>query len=235
MDTLSGPDIPLRPALFVEHKLITGILDGTYPPGSALPGERALAGLLGVTRPTLREGLHRLAGQGWFTISQGKSTKVNNFWEEGGMGLLSVLAKYSRFLPHDFVVHLLQTRATLLPAIAGLAAQNEPEALVNILNRAETIDDDPAVFTSFDWTLQISMARYSKNPVYTLMFNDFSAMYEVFGFQYFQMEAARRSSRRFYLELHEDLRSEGSGVEGIVRAAMERSVDLWKRIERGAG
>lgn len=229
MDNIAN--LPLRPARLVEHKLITSILDGTYPPGSVLPGERTLAGLIGVTRPTLRESLHRLAGQGWFIICQGKPTKVNSFWEHGGMGLLSILSKYSDFLPDDFVIHLLEVRSTLLPVIARLAAANEPEALLGILEQAKTIEDDAMIFTRFDWNLQVSMARYSRNPVYTLIFNDFSSMFEILGFQYFHMEEARKSSRSFYLEMYKNIRNGGKGIEHIVYATMVKSIDLWKKLK----
>jgi len=36
-------DTPLRPGRFTEQQLIERILDGRYPPGSALPAERKLA------------------------------------------------------------------------------------------------------------------------------------------------------------------------------------------------
>lgn len=34
---------PQRPAAYAEQALVSAILDGTYPPGSTLPGERTLA------------------------------------------------------------------------------------------------------------------------------------------------------------------------------------------------
>ena len=50
---------PQKPSAYAEHSLTAAILDGTFPPGSTLPGERVLAVDLGVTRPTLRERIHR--------------------------------------------------------------------------------------------------------------------------------------------------------------------------------
>ena len=44
---------PKRPAAYAEQALVTAILEGTYPPGSTLPGERDLAAQLGVTRYSL--------------------------------------------------------------------------------------------------------------------------------------------------------------------------------------
>ena len=70
---------PQRPNAYAEHSLIAAILDGTFPPGSTLPGERMLAVELGVTRPTLREAIQRLARDGWLTVRQGKATVVQRF------------------------------------------------------------------------------------------------------------------------------------------------------------
>ena len=47
----------LRSSDQVEDLLVRSILDGSYPPGASLPGERELAAKLGVSRPTLREAL----------------------------------------------------------------------------------------------------------------------------------------------------------------------------------
>ena len=55
--------------------------------------ERELAGQLGVTRPTLREALQRMARDGWIKIQHGRSTRVRNFWREGNLGVLSGIAR----------------------------------------------------------------------------------------------------------------------------------------------
>ena len=59
---------PLRPTQYAEYILVTSILNGTYPAGTLLPGERALANEIGITRPTLRETLQRLANEGWVLV-----------------------------------------------------------------------------------------------------------------------------------------------------------------------
>ena len=64
----------LRPTQYAEKVLVTAILDGTYPTGTSLPNERNLAEQIGITRPTLRETLQRLAGEGWIKIHHGKPT-----------------------------------------------------------------------------------------------------------------------------------------------------------------
>jgi GntR family negative regulator for fad regulon and positive regulator of fabA len=115
-----GP--PLRPTQYAESILVTSILDGTYPAGTPLPGERLMADQIGVTRPTLRETLQRLAGEGWVKIKHGKPTVVNDYWLEGGLGMIGTLAKYTKFLPNGFITQLLEVRAVLLPPVAELTA-----------------------------------------------------------------------------------------------------------------
>src|SRR6056297_996360 len=117
---------PLRPGPYAEQQIIENILSGHYPPGSFLPAERRLADKLGVTRPTVREALQRLAGEGWLTIRHGKATEVNNFWETGGMRLLGTMVNYSRTLPESMIEHLLELRVILTPPVAGQAAANAP-------------------------------------------------------------------------------------------------------------
>ncbi|MEZ4517551.1 MAG: GntR family transcriptional regulator [Chloroflexota bacterium] len=112
---------PTKPKDHAEHALLTAILDGTFAPGSALPGERTLAAQLGVTRPTLREAIQRLARDGWLTVNQGKQTVVNDYWEEGGLNVLGALVEHSDQLPPGFICQLLEVRLHLAPVYTGLA------------------------------------------------------------------------------------------------------------------
>ncbi|MFZ3080168.1 MAG: GntR family transcriptional regulator, partial [Bellilinea sp.] len=58
-------ELPQKPAEISESRLIDAILTGKFPIDTNLPAERELAVSLGVTRPTLRETLQRLARDGW--------------------------------------------------------------------------------------------------------------------------------------------------------------------------
>ena len=53
-----------KPAEIAESRLLEAILSGSFPINSNLLWERDLAKQLGVTRPTLREVLQRLARDG---------------------------------------------------------------------------------------------------------------------------------------------------------------------------
>lgn len=226
--TSSSP--PARPARRVEHTIVTGILDGTFAPGSALPSERQLAEILGVARPPLRETLHRLAAEGWLTIVHGKPTVVNDYWEKGGMGLLSTLARYIDALPHGFVVQLLEVRSRLLPIIAELSVKRAPDDVLAFLDRAPILEDNAQAFADFDWRLQLFMAGKTGNPIYKLILNDFSGMFATLASAYFAIPLARNASRNYYRALATAIQAEGQQVDAVVKDAMEESVAIWKKV-----
>ena len=62
---------PRRLADTIVEKLETMILEGTLQPGQRLPPERALAEQFGVSRPSLREAVQRLAAKGLLNSRQG--------------------------------------------------------------------------------------------------------------------------------------------------------------------
>jgi GntR family negative regulator for fad regulon and positive regulator of fabA len=221
---------PQRPAAYAEEALVTAILDGTYPLGSTLPGERDLAAQLGVTRPTLRETLQRLACEGWLTIQQGKSTRVNDFWREGGLTVLGALVRYSRALPSDFVPNLLEVRLALAPAYTAAAVERSAATVEEYLVGQADLDDTAAAFAAFDWNLHHTLTVASGNPVYTLILNGFAGFYEDMARLYFAQPGARHASRGFYAAL-QAVAQQADAVEAeqITRSMMRESIALWRQ------
>jgi GntR family negative regulator for fad regulon and positive regulator of fabA len=220
---------PQRPAVYAEEALLTAILDGTYPPGSTLPGERDLAALLGVTRPTLREVLQRLECDGWLTIRQGKPTRVNDFWQDGGLNVLSALVRYSQRLPHNFVHNLLEARRALAPAYARAAVEHAAASVVAYLGSWENLAGTPEAFAAYDWGLHRRLTIASGNPVYTLILNGFAGFYEQMARLYFDQPEARASSRAFYAALLDAAhREDAAEAERITQAVMQESISLWQ-------
>ena len=219
---------PFRPAAYVEKFVVTAILNGTYPIGSALPNERSLAMQLGVTRPTLRETLGRLSAEGWITIRHGKPTIVNDYWIEGGLGLLGTLSRYAESLPNGFITHLLEVRLAMLPPLAGRAARR-PEPLLKHLANAPHLTENAEAFSQFDWQLQLLMAKTSQNPVFSLILNDFASVFNSMAVIYFRDKSARRASRIFYQELGKALETDPDTVETIFKKAMAQSISIWQQ------
>jgi GntR family negative regulator for fad regulon and positive regulator of fabA len=230
-----NPGQLLRPAQYAEKFLVTAILDGTYSTGASLPNERRLAEQMGITRPTLRETLRRLAGEGWITIHHGKPTVVNDYWQEGGLSLLSTLARYADYLPNGFITHLLEVRLTMLPPVARRAAIFNPKIIMAYLEKARDLAETARNYADYDWNLQMLMARNSHNPVFSLILNDFSSIFTSMALTYFGDQMARQASGAYYRELTRVLDSSPGAVEQVVERAMQESISIWQDLRSRSG
>ena len=226
------PFPPLRPTQYAEHILITSILNGAYPAGSVLPGERVLATEIGITRPTLRETLQRLASEGWIQIQHGKPTVVNDYWLKGGLSMLGTMAKYADFLPNGFITRLLEVRVTLLPPVAGLAAAHQPQKILDLLNRRPLLNDSIEAYAAYDWELQMCMARESGNPIYALILNDFASIFQKMAARYFIAHKTRKESLNYYRSLTKAIERNDQSVEKIVKKAMKKSIKIWQEAKK---
>ncbi|MVN88111.1 GntR family transcriptional regulator [Deinococcus sp. HMF7620] len=219
--------LPLRPALHAEDTLLSRLLDGTYPPGSLLPAERELAASLGVTRPTLREALQRLARDGLLEIRQGKPTRVRHP-EEGGLRVLAHLSRTGDL--GSLVPHLLDLRAALLPH--WMAAVHDPARLQAHLAAPPTTEA-PEDFTAFDWTVQHLAAEGSGNPLAPLLLGAFHEVYGRAGPLYFAAPAARERARDHYRALHAALALGPAAARQVALTTALDSVALWQEAARG--
>jgi GntR family negative regulator for fad regulon and positive regulator of fabA len=229
-------EAPLRPAELIEYRLIEAIMDGHFPINSHLPPERELAGQLGVTRPTLREALQRLARDGWIEIQQGKLTRVRNYWEEGSLGVLGSLARNQLPLPSDFIPNLLAIRTLLAPTYTRLAVENAPSDVKKLLRDLCETPDTPEDFAQGDWTLHNRLTILSGNPVFTLILNGFKDLYARMAELYFSRSPSRNRSRTFYQDLLRTIEQDDLQiVEGITKAMMEESQMLWQTASNRIG
>lgn len=222
---------PPRPAELTEQRLLQAVLNGHLPPGTTLPGERELAAQLGVTRPTLREVLHRLARDGWFDIQQGKPTRVRDYWREGNLNVLSALVRHSERLPDDFVPNLLAVRLSMAPAYTRAAVEQDADQVVAMLTGYPDLEDSSTRFAEADWELHRGLTLASGNPIYTLILNGFADFYVQMARLYFSQTQAREASRAWYSDLLSISRSgDAQAAERRTLQAMQESIDLWRAL-----
>src|SRR5205823_1858258 len=133
----------------VSH--IRGLIErGALRPGDRLPAERDLASQIGISRPTVRAGLHALAAMGVVRSRQGSGT----FIPAGPPALapepLRFLAALHGFARGD----MYETRRLLEVGAAGLAADRAtPEQLAAIADEVTSlfaVMDDPQRFLVHD-------------------------------------------------------------------------------------
>jgi GntR family transcriptional regulator, negative regulator for fad regulon and positive regulator of fabA len=221
-----------KPAEVAESRLLEAILSGHFPINNNLPAERELAEQVGVTRPTLREALQRLARDGWLDIQQGKPTRVRDYWREGGLAVLAVLAQNPAHQSPDFVTHLLEFRVLVAPTYARQAIESSPREVVTLLDGYNCLADEPSIYSRADWELHILLTQLAPNPIFRFLYNSFEKLSLPFGEQYFAYPACRQHSRHFYTEL---LNCAYSGAafdaEALARQIMEESLALWQQMQ----
>jgi GntR family negative regulator for fad regulon and positive regulator of fabA len=232
-DPLLDWPAPERPAELTEHRLLHAILSGEFAPESYLPAERELAAQLGVTRPTLREVLHRLARDGWFDIQHGKQTRVRDYWREGNLNVLSALVRHNLPLPTDFVPNLLAVRLCLAPAYTRAAVVRSADLVIDLLKACSDLPDTAESYATADWNLHSGLTLVSGNPVFTLILNGFSDFYVQMASLYFTHARARSASRAWYSNLMDAAHaSDVESAEIVTREAMRESLELWQHFEQ---
>ena len=220
---------PPRPSELTEQRLLQAVLDGDFPPGGNLPAERELAARLGVTRPTLREALQRLARDGWFDIQHGKPTRVRDYWREGNLNVLSAIVRYSQRLPDDFIPNLLAVRLSMAPAYVRAAVDRAADQVVTLLAGYGELEDTSERFARADWDLHHGLTLASGNPVFTLILNGFAGLYIEMACLYFSNPGARAASRTWYAELEAAARAnDADAAERTTCRAMQESIHFWR-------
>jgi len=146
-------------------------------PGDRLPAERELATQIGVSRPTVRMGLHALAAMGCVQSRHGTGT----FIRAGGPALDSGALSLQAAL-HDFThTQMYDARRILEVGAAGLAA--ECATSDQIASLAEEVAslfasmDNPQRFLVHDINFHRLVAAASGNPIIAAVVEMVSALY----------------------------------------------------------
>lgn len=108
----------------VAGELETRILEGSLKPGDRLPSERDLAVEMGVSRPSLREAIHKLVAKGLLETRHGGGTIVTDRLEAPFVDPWQQMLKGHPMLQSD----LLEFRHMLEGQAAALAAERATDA-----------------------------------------------------------------------------------------------------------
>lgn len=120
----------------VFDQIAAEVVRGDVPPGEALPSERRLAEVLGVSRPSVREALKRLGHAGLVDVRQGDATTVRDFRRTASMDLLPQLLMSRGTVDLPTARSLMETRLHVGPFVARLAAERGGAALGPALTAA---------------------------------------------------------------------------------------------------
>lgn len=179
--------MPLQPVIRrsvpeeVFEQIATDVLSGEMQPGEALPSERRLAEVLGVSRPAVREALKRLSAASLVEVRQGGVTTVRDFRRHAGLDLLPHL-----LFPHgelDLAVFrsMLEARLRIGPKVTELAAERHGPELGELLEdslRVLEAEDDPVQWQRDTLVFWDNVVDGAGSIVFRLMYNAFRAAYE---------------------------------------------------------
>ena len=165
----------------VFEQIVAEVLSGDMAPGAALPSERRLAEVLGVSRPAVREAIKRLTEAGLVEVRQGDATTVRDFRRHAGLDLLPRLLIRAGEVDVSVVRSILETRMHNGPKIAELAAQRRSPNLADLLDAtigALDAEDDPVERQRHALTFWDHVVDGADSIAFRLMYNTLRATYE---------------------------------------------------------
>jgi GntR family transcriptional repressor for pyruvate dehydrogenase complex len=165
----------------VFDQIVADVLSGEIQPGEALPSERRLAEVLGVSRPAVREALKRLSGAGIIEVRQGDATTVRDFRRHAGLDLLPHLLLRADQLDVSVVRSVFEARRHIGPKIAELAAERHgPElpALLDDAVRKLEVENDPVELQRHAIVFWDHIVDAADSIVFRLLYNALRAAYE---------------------------------------------------------
>lgn len=149
----------------IATRLLSLIKEKHLRPGDKLPPERELAGMMQVSRPSLREALQALAIMNIIEIRQGDGTYVTSLEP----GLLIEPLNFVFALDDSTLLELFEARKIVEVGLVGLAAQRitaeEMADLECCLAKSLQSADDPDAFLLADLELHKKIGLAARNPI----------------------------------------------------------------------
>jgi len=165
----------------VFEQILADVVTGEFAPGDALPSERRLAEVLGVSRPAVREALQRVAAAGLVEVRQGDTTTVRDYRRHASLDLLPRLLSPRGELDLSVARSILEARLLVGPKVAELAAERAGTRLEAPLR--DTVDaleaaPDPVGRQRQALGFWEQVVDGADSIAFRLMFNSLRAAYE---------------------------------------------------------
>lgn len=159
----------VSPTVHVREQLLAAIERGDFPPGSALPSERALCETFGVSRVSIREAIAGIEAMGLITVQHGRGAFIRDAATSEYAG---PFAKYLELHRHE-LVQLLKVRGALDELAAEEAALHGTKQYVariqqlcdRFRERAERNNHEFSALAELDVTFHIAITEASEGDL----------------------------------------------------------------------
>lgn len=157
----------------ISQLIIDYIREGRFQPGEALPAERNLSKLLGVSRSSVREALIALEISGWVEIRVGNGVFVRSPMPDDETPMdIPVEPEFDVVSIQD----LLKAREVIEGELAASAATNATDAqigeLTSLFQTMRAALDDTMGFHEFDKRFHVLVGEMTGNPLLVSIVED---------------------------------------------------------------
>ncbi|MCT9083857.1 FadR/GntR family transcriptional regulator [Streptomyces fulvoviolaceus] len=164
----------------LAERLLSAIIDGTYPPDAALPPEAELAEQASVSRLTVREAVKQLRAQNVVRVVRGRGTYVNP--PDRWTALEPVVRAASRSAHTSLSEQLIEARRLIENGATELAALRRTESDLaelreHLATMREAADEaDTEKFVQADIDFHATVMRATANLFVPLLFEPFGPL-----------------------------------------------------------
>jgi DNA-binding FadR family transcriptional regulator len=220
--------------------LVRRVLEGTYPAGTRLPAERALAQELGVTRTSLREALRQMESMGVVRIRQGAGVFVLDWTLEPTMRFVQFLAASGLGMEPQFLLSFDEVRRFFAVKMLELAAERATD---EDLDRIQAVldsypHDDTRVLLEGEWDFRFhrEIARATRNPIFVYMLNTVRETFAALRSVYLRLDAeVSQSVADLNAELLAALRDrDGARAVAVLETRMNQDAEALREMARPA-
>jgi len=156
----------------IVNQLEEAIRNKELKPGEKIPTEMEMCDIFGVSRTAVREAIQQLEAKGLITIKKGSGIYVQDYGSDKATASMNLFLELN--LDKEYILHVMEMRKIIEPAIAGKAALNRTvenlKNMENYINQLEEVENDNYHREGeLDGKFHQEIASAAGNPVAMLM------------------------------------------------------------------
>ena len=147
----------------IQEQIRSRIRSGELTPGSRLPSEKSLMAQLGVSRPSLREALRTMVGEGLLVVQPGRGTYIREPTSAAAIQAEVV----SLLLTSDDIEEIQEVRTILEPEVAARVAEKATDEDFEdlgaiLIDMEKAVDERSSAFESA-WAFHCRLPKAAGN------------------------------------------------------------------------
>jgi GntR family transcriptional regulator, sialic acid-inducible nan operon repressor len=223
--------------LYVEvlDRLMSAISTSEFPPGSQLPSEKELMGMIGVGRPSIREAMLSLQQMGLIKISHGERARVINptpdvIVDQISAAVIMMLATNPRGLEELKEIRLL-LESGLVRIATRRATARDLDRLADALRQLKEARGDHARFVAADMLFHNIIAEMSGNSMIAAVSKGMLEWLSRFKRDLVSVKGAERVTIEEHERIYKAISTgDAEGAASLMTEHIGRASDLYSKL-----